>query len=521
MGNCCSRASDSVGLIPNEMYDKDHITYDKDFDPTKKPKIRIFHKGSNSSGSGLKKKEKHGRNPATGEKNPSVQTSPSPKTSKNNIHEETKLNSLNIQAFDNPSFEPSSPVKEVTNNSNENNNCEITREMPNSESQSMELEKDVTMRPKDKDILMNTRRPSSLPVDFGLPTLDEESIQISKLVRKQSGQLKKGKRIPLLPVLEFKIAKNTPSYENEFSPIVSDKIVIDNVTYAFNLADLVDVNGSNCIGSGGFGVVSKMLHNPSGCIMAVKRVQIRVDIGLKRELTAMEEGREIGSPYIVGYYGSLKHNGEVLIAMELMKISIDKIKTKVYDVKKQSIPEHIIKHISFCICSALCFLKHKLNIIHRDVKPSNMLVGEDGSVKICDFGISGPLVESRAKTKEIGCRPYMAPERLDPNITQYTVQSDVWSFGISMIELMTGVFPFAKFSSYFEQWNEIVRGAPPQLDSSICFSAVMRDFINPCLSKDSSIRPNYDTLLKSEFLKDYYFENGKQSMKDWMEQMEI
>ena len=60
------------------------------------------------------------------------------------------------------------------------------------------------------------------------------------------------------------------------------------------------------------------------------------------------------------------------------------------------------------VVRALHYLQSKLQVIHRDVKPSNILISRDGTVKICDFGISGHLVDSVAKTIDAGCKPYMA-----------------------------------------------------------------------------------------------------------------
>jgi mitogen-activated protein kinase kinase 4 len=57
---------------------------------------------------------------------------------------------------------------------------------------------------------------------------------------------------------------------------------------------------------------------------------------------------------------------------------------------------------------ALNYLKEDLKIIHRDVKPSNILLDRRGNIKLCDFGISGQLVDSIARTRDAGCRPYMA-----------------------------------------------------------------------------------------------------------------
>lgn len=57
---------------------------------------------------------------------------------------------------------------------------------------------------------------------------------------------------------------------------------------------------------------------------------------------------------------------------------------------------------------ALFYLKTNHDVIHRDIKPSNILIDERGNIKLCDFGISGRLVDSKAKTRSAGCAAYMA-----------------------------------------------------------------------------------------------------------------
>lgn len=64
--------------------------------------------------------------------------------------------------------------------------------------------------------------------------------------------------------------------------------------------------------------------------------------------------------------------------------------------------------LNFQVVNALHYLYSQLRVIHRDVKPSNILINRKGEVKICDFGISGYLVDSVAKTIDAGCKPYMA-----------------------------------------------------------------------------------------------------------------
>ena len=72
------------------------------------------------------------------------------------------------------------------------------------------------------------------------------------------------------------------------------------------------------------------------------------------------------------------------------------------------------------------------------MKPSNILVKRNGEVKLCDFGVSGQLIDSLANSF-VGTRSYMAPERLSGK--EYTILSDVWSLGLSLIELTTGRYP--------------------------------------------------------------------------------
>jgi serine/threonine protein kinase len=142
-------------------------------------------------------------------------------------------------------------------------------------------------------------------------------------------------------------------------------------------------------------------------------------------------------------------------------------------------------------------------VIHRDVKPSNILISRNGHVKICDFGISGYLVDSVAKTVDAGCKPYMAPERINPmgDPSKYDIRSDIWSLGISLVELATGTFPYERWGDPFSQLKQVVVNDPPILPNDTSrYSPELQDFVVQCLRKEYTDRPHYTGLLQHPFI---------------------
>ncbi|KAJ3493477.1 hypothetical protein NLG97_g4704 [Lecanicillium saksenae] len=241
----------------------------------------------------------------------------------------------------------------------------------------------------------------------------------------------------------------------------------------------------------------------SGMLMAMKEIRLELDDAkfttILKELVILHE---CVSPYIIDFYGAFYQEGAVYMCIEYMDGgSIDKL-------YRGGIPENILRKIANSTVHGLKCLKDDHNIIHRDVKPTNILVNTRGQVKICDFGVSGNLVASIAKTN-IGCQSYMAPERISGGgMAQsgnadgtYSVQSDVWSLGLTIIECAMGRYPYPPevSSTIFGQLNAIVEGEPPTLPEE-GYSENAHDFVKGCTNKVPLKRPTYAAMLKHPWL---------------------
>lgn len=192
------------------------------------------------------------------------------------------------------------------------------------------------------------------------------------------------------------------------------------------------------LGAGNGGVVTKVQHRPSGLIMARKLIHLEIKPAIRNQIIReLQVLHECNSPYIVGFYGAFYSDGEISICMEHMDGgSLDQV---LKEAKR--IPEEILGKVSIAVLRGLAYLREKHQIMHRDVKPSNILVNSRGEIKLCDFGVSGQLIDSMANSF-VGTRSYMAPERLQG--THYSVQSDIWSMGLSLVELAIGRYPIPR-----------------------------------------------------------------------------
>jgi len=285
------------------------------------------------------------------------------------------------------------------------------------------------------------------------------------------------------------------------------------------------------LGAGNSGVVDCVKHKQTGVRIARKKILMDVKPAIRKQIvTELKILHECNSPYIVGYFGAYQCDGEINVFMEYMDGgSLDLVLRKI-----GRIPEQYTRKITHAVLRGLAYLREKHQIIHRDIKPSNILVNSQGEIKICDFGVSGQLIDSMANTF-VGTRSYMSPERLQG--TQYSLSSDLWSLGLSLLEISLGIYPIPppnqetliqifgsqvtddpqwanqvsagqpqvlarpqpKPLSIFELLEYIVNEPPPKLPVKV-FSENMRDFVDSCLKRNANERSDLSSLMQHPWL---------------------
>ncbi|XP_016309907.1 dual specificity mitogen-activated protein kinase kinase 5-like isoform X1 [Sinocyclocheilus anshuiensis] len=258
-----------------------------------------------------------------------------------------------------------------------------------------------------------------------------------------------------------------------------------------------DLQYQEQLGHGNGGTVYKAYHLLGKRIVAVKVIPLDITVELQKQIMSeLEILYKCDSPYIIKFYSAFFVENRISICTEFM----DGGSLDVY----WRISEHVLGRIAVAVVKGLTYL-WSLKILHRDVKPSNMLVNTRGQVKLCDFGVSTQLVNSIAKTY-VGTNAYMAPERISGE--QYGIHSDVWSVGISFMELALGSFPYPQIQKNqgslmpLQLLQCIVDEDPPVLPIGQ-FSEKFVHFITQCMRKQPKERPAPNNLMDHPFIMQY------------------
>ncbi|ESN96616.1 hypothetical protein HELRODRAFT_156036 [Helobdella robusta] len=266
--------------------------------------------------------------------------------------------------------------------------------------------------------------------------------------------------------------------------------------------DLIEV-----VGNGTYGQVYKGKHTKTGKLAAIKVMNVTEDEveEIKLEINVLK--RYSHHRNIATYYGafikksSTGKDDQLWLVMEFC--GAGSITDLIRSTKSNSLREEWIAYLCREILRGLAHL-HNNKVIHRDIKGQNVLLTDEAEVKLVDFGVSAQLDKTVGRRNTFIGTPYwMAPEVIACNENPdaaYDHKSDLWSLGITAIEMAEGKPPLCEMHPMRALFL-IPRNPPPRLKSKK-WSKKFTGFVEVCLIKDHISRPNTDQLLRHSFIKD-------------------
>eukprot|EP00055_Hartaetosiga_balthica_P011250 m.50484 g.50484 ORF g.50484 m.50484 type:complete len:896 (-) comp7515_c0_seq1:271-2958(-) len=255
------------------------------------------------------------------------------------------------------------------------------------------------------------------------------------------------------------------------------------------------------LGEGSFGIVKKVKNIHTGQVAAAKVIPIETEDDLTDYIVEVDIMAELPHENVVGLVGAYMWKDNLWIVMELCDGgALDDALIEL----ERGLEEQQIRGVAKQLLYALAHL-HANHVIHRDLKAGNLLLTHEGKIKLTDFGVSAYMKSSKKKRDTFIGTPYwMAPEVIIcENIRDrpYDVSADVWSFGITLLELAETAPPYQDMHPMRVLFR-IPKSAPPTLAEPHLWSREFTDFLAECLRKDPVSRPSIADLLDHPFVRD-------------------
>ncbi|XP_062925562.1 serine/threonine-protein kinase Nek10 [Mobula hypostoma] len=251
------------------------------------------------------------------------------------------------------------------------------------------------------------------------------------------------------------------------------------------------------LGSGAFGNVFKVRKYSGHNLLAMKEVNLHNpafgkdkkdrDHSVEKivsELTIIRE--QLHHPNVVRYYKTFVENDRLYIVMELIEGAPLGEHFNSLKEKQQGFTEERIWNIFIQICLALRYLHKEKRIVHRDLTPNNIMLGEQDKVTITDFGLAKQKQENSKMTSVVGTILYSCPEIVKSE--PYGEKADIWAAGCILYQMATLNPPFYS-SNMLSLATKIVEAAYEPVPKGL-YSYQVQETIKSCLTPDSEARPD-------------------------------
>lgn len=251
------------------------------------------------------------------------------------------------------------------------------------------------------------------------------------------------------------------------------------------------------VGSGGMADVFRAkCHRLNRCV-AIKVLKQEYSEDTKFVAKFRGEAQAIASmshPNIVGIYDVGEEDGLYYIVMEL----VDGITLKKYIEEKGKLSVKEAVGIALQIANGLD-AAHRNNIIHRDVKPQNILIAKDGTAKVSDFGIAKAASSNTITANAMGSVHYISPEQARGGYSDE--KSDIYSLGVTMYEMLSGRIPFTGESAVAIALAHIQEDAVPLAVMDPSIPKGLSNIVNKCMQKKTEMRYLSAVLLMDDLKK--------------------
>lgn len=247
------------------------------------------------------------------------------------------------------------------------------------------------------------------------------------------------------------------------------------------------------IGAGGMADVYKGKDRMLNRYVAIKvlKKEYKEDENFVRKFRSEAQAAAgLMHPNIVNVYDVGEDRGLYYMVMEL----VEGITLKEYIEKKGRLSHKEVISIAIQVCTGIG-VAHAANIIHRDIKPQNIIISKDGKVKVTDFGIAKATTSNTVSSNAMGSVHYTSPEQARGGFSDQ--RSDIYSIGITLYEMVTGQVPFdgdSTVSVAIKHLQEEIT-PPSELVPDIPYS--LEQIILKCTQKNSERRyKNTDELIR-------------------------